>query len=39
VEFLGRWNWVDFLGIGWTSVEILDWWILVDFLDFGLGSK
>jgi len=30
---------VDFLGIGWTSVEILDWWILVDFLDFGLGSK
>jgi len=39
VEFSGRWNWVDFLGIGWILVEILDWWILVDFLDFGLGSK
>jgi len=30
---------VDFLGIGWMLVEILDWWILVDFLDFGLGLK
>jgi len=30
---------VDFLGAGWTLVEILDWWILVDFLDFSLGLK
>jgi len=30
---------VDFLGIGWTLVEILNWWILVDFLDFSLESK
>jgi len=39
VEFLGRWNWVDLLGVGWILVEILDWWILVDFLDFSLESK
>jgi len=39
VEFSGRWNWVDFLGIEWILIEILDWWILMDFPDFGLGSK
>jgi len=39
VEFSSRWNWVDFLGIRWTLVEILDWWILIDFPGFGLGSK
>jgi len=39
VEFLGWWNWVDFLDIGCMLVKNLDWWILVDFLDLSLGLK